>query len=120
MAQILTKAILNSITNVLYTGATIAFYSVSPAGGETLITTLTEGFTFAGMQWANRGGDSSDVKVWLAGDANITPAQLKISGMVIVTGNGITKKYKIAELLQQQQIGAGYVLRLKPLVGAAG
>ena len=118
--QILTKTILNTIANLLYTGATVSFYSVTPTGGETLIVTLTEGFAFAREAWTRREGESSSVKLWVAGDASVTLAQLKISGVCVITANGVTTRYAINELLQQQQIGAGFVLRLHPQKGAAG
>jgi hypothetical protein len=115
---ILTKAILNSITNTLYTGATVAFFSVSPIAGETPITTLTEGFAFARSHRGSQGTDSSSVNLWLAEDATITRAQLNLAGVVVITGNGVTTRYKITELLPLQQIGGGYVLRLSPQKGA--
>jgi hypothetical protein len=118
MKPLLSKNRLNRISRALYGGAQVVFYSVTPAAGETLITTLTEGFAFARARRGSQGSDSSSVNLWLAGDAAITRAQLKVGGVVVITANGVTTKYKIAELLQQQQLGAGYVLRLKPLIGA--
>src|SRR5262249_405932 len=117
---ILTKTILNSITNTLYTGASVAFYGVTPTGGETPITTLTDGFTFVRERRAGQGSDGPGVKLWLAGDAAITPAQIKVGGVAVITANGVTTRYAISELLPQEQIGAGYFLRLLPQKGAAG
>src|SRR5262249_42613034 len=117
---LLTKTILNSITNTLYTGATVGFYSVTPTGGETLITTLTDGFPFVGERRAGPDRDGRGVKLWLAGDASITLAQLKVGGVAVITANGVTTRYGISELLPQEQIGAGYFLRLLPQKGAAG
>lgn len=120
MIKLLTKNRLNKMTRTLYGIATVAFYSISPSAGETLITTLTEGFVFVRERRGGQKSDGSGVKLWLAGDASITRAQLKIGGVVVITANGVTTRYVITELLQQQQIGAGYVLRLKPQTGAAG
>src|SRR5262245_40293073 len=120
MAQILTKATLNTIAAQLYTGATVAFYTVMPTVGETLITTLTDGFLFVREAWAKQANDSSDVKMWLAGDASITLAQLKTAGLVIITIGSRTTRYTITELLDQQQLSAGFVLRLAPQKGVAG
>ena len=118
--QVLTKQVLNQIANLLYVGATVAFYSVTPTGGETLIATLIEGFIFARHQLARQKNESSDVQMWLAQDAAVTLAQLKSTGVVVITANGITTRYAITELLPQQQIGGGFVLRLSPQKGAAG
>jgi hypothetical protein len=117
MAELLTKAILNTITNTLYPGVTAAFHSLSPTAGETLIVTLTEGFTFAREREVSR---ESAVKMWIAADANITPAQIKIAGVVVITANGQTTRYALIKLLTLQQVGAGYMLRLTPQKGVGG
>src|SRR5262245_1590459 len=120
MAALLTKSILNSIANTLYTGATVAFYSVTPTGGETLITTLTDGFLFTRSPRTSRDVEESDVNLILAGDASITQAQLKIAGAAVVTIGSSSTRYRVSTVLPMQQLGAGYVLRLSPQKGAAG
>jgi len=117
---LLTKAILNSITNALYVGAAIAFYSVSPTAGEVLITTLTEGFVFVRERKAGAEIDGSGVTAIIAGDASITPTQLKVAGVAVITIGSSTTRYAIVKCLPQQQLGAGYILRLAPQKGAAG
>jgi hypothetical protein len=117
MGAILTRQILNSITNVLYAGAKVAFYSLSPTLGEVLIATLTDGFTFTR---ARQSIEDGSVKLWLAQDVALTLAQIKTSSVVELTANGITTRYAVTSLLSQQQLGAGFVLRLAPQKGAAG
>lgn len=118
--QVLTKQVLNQIANVLYQGAQAAFYSVSPTGGEALIATIIEGFVFSRQAWGRQKNESSDVRLWLAADAAVTLAQLKTAGVVLITVGLQTTRYVITELLPQQQIGGGFVLRLSPQKGASG
>ncbi len=109
------------MTRALYGAATIVFYSVTPAAGETEIATLKSGFTFVREPRAMKaiGGFGAGVTLLLAADAGISRSQLNIGGAVAITVNGLTTRYAIVELLPQQQIGAGYVLRLMPQKGAA-
>jgi hypothetical protein len=118
---LLSNTRLNKINRTLYgRGVQVAFYSVTPIAGETAIATLTSGFTFVREPRAMKtvGGFGSGVTLLLAADAGISRSQLNVGGAVALTINGVTTRYAISELLPQQQVGAGYVLRLMPLQGA--
>lgn|SRR5262245_49143808 len=120
--KLLTKRRLNKINRTLYGGATVVFYSVTPTAGETALATLTDSFAFVREQRAVRsaGAIGPGVTLWLSADAGITRSQLNVGGAVAITVNGVTTRYAISELLPEQQIGAGYVMRLIPQKGAAG
>lgn len=121
MRPLLSENRLNKITRSLYgRNVQAVFYKVTPAAGETAIATITSGFTFVRERGAGQGVDGSGVKMWLSKDAAINVSQLRIGVAVALAIDGVTKRYSIAELLPMQQLGAGYVLRLKPLQGATG
>src|SRR5262249_48189270 len=104
------------MTRTLYGSAQVVFYSVTPTAGESAIGTLTDGFAFVREPRAVRsaGAIGPGVTLWLSNEAAITRSQLNVGGAVAITINGLTTRYAISELLPQQQIGAGYVLRLIP------
>jgi hypothetical protein len=110
---------LNRITRTLYgRGAQVVFYKATPAAGETAIATITSGFHFQRERRAGQEIDGSGVRMWLSKDAAITRSQLNPGGVVALTVDGITTRYKIGELLPMQQLGSGYTIRLEPLTGA--
>lgn len=121
MNALLTKSRLDALRRALYgPNVQATFYKVTPALGETQIATITSAFHFQREQRAGQEIDGSGVKMWLSSSALITRAQLKIGATVTLTVEGITTRYVIGDLLPMQQIGAGYVLRLKPQNGATG
>lgn len=118
MNALLSKSRLNRIRRQLYgRGAKMTFFKVTPSVGETEIGSVTTGFTFVRERRAGQEIDGSGVKVWLAEGA-ISRSLLHVGAVAVVTVNNRTFRYKISELLPQQQIGAGYVMRLSPLQGA--
>lgn len=96
------------------------FKKVTPTAGETEIGRITSGFHFQREQAAGREIDGSGVKFWLAKDAAIESSSLHIGAVVDISVNGRTTRHSIASLLPMQQMGSGYVLRLRPLQGATG
>lgn len=119
MRPLLTKSILNQITRQLYGQITLVFYRVTPAEGEQELARTSQGVTFV-REEPGGGRDGSGVKVWLSTDAGISRTLLKKGAVVGLTINGNTTRYVIDQFLPQQQLGAGYVLRLLPQTGAAG
>jgi hypothetical protein len=120
MKTLLSKNRLNLITRTLYgRGAKTVFYKVTPTIGETIIATITGGFTFVREQRAGQEIDGSGVKFWISASV-IDRATLSNAAAAEITANGVTTRYAISDLLPQQQLGAGYVLRLKPQKGATG
>lgn len=65
MKALLSKTRLNRINRALYGRATAVFYKVTPAAGETIIATLTGGFTYVRERRAGQEIDGSGVKLWL-------------------------------------------------------
>lgn len=98
------------------------FSTITPTAGEVEIGRIRSGFSF--VRERTRGADINvmgvGVQLWLSADAAIDPSKLKIGGVVALTVNGQTLRYSIDQLLPQQQLGAGYILRLTPLQGATG
>jgi hypothetical protein len=118
MKTLLSKSVLNRINRTLYgSGAKVVFYSVTPSAGEQEIGQIVQGFTLVREQ-RTQGRDGTSVKMLLAHDAGITRDTLDRAASVAVTIDNKTTRYAIDELLPQQQIGAGYVLRLMPQKGA--
>jgi hypothetical protein len=117
MKPLLNNRILDKMRRTLYgRNVEAVFYGVTPEDGEVEIGRITNGFNF--VREPAKEDNNGKVKFWLVGDASITRSQLNLGGVVVITANGITQRYKITELLQQQQIGGGYVLRLSPQKGA--
>jgi len=118
MKTLLAKSRLNKINRTLYgRNVQAVFYKVTPSDGEVEIGSITGGFSVIREQ-RGPGQDGTGVKMVLATDTEIDRDQLHVGGAVALTINGQTLRYSIDELLPQQQIGAGYVLRLIPLTGA--
>lgn len=117
MKPLLTKAVLNKMNRTFYGDAKVVFYGVTPADGEQPIGQITQGFMLVREQKA-AGRDGQGIKMILAVDAAIGRETLDRAASLEFTANNQTTRYKIDELLPQQQIGAGYVLRLLPQKGA--
>lgn len=119
MNLLLTKARLNTLRQRIYgSNVQAAFFKVTPTLGETAIGTITDGFYFQRERRAGQEIDGSGVTFWLSSSAAINRSQLTLGGVVALTVDGITFRYKIATLLPMQQIGSGYTMRLSPLRGA--
>src|SRR5262245_21911067 len=113
---LLNNRILNRMTRALYGRAEAVFYSVTPADGEVEIGRITSGFTFDRERLTETRG--AGLKLWLADDAAIDRSQLHVGAVVELIVGDRSTRYSIDLLLSQQQLGAGYVLRLSPLQGA--
>jgi len=120
MNALLSKRRLDEIRRRLYgANCRAVFYKITPQAGETPMATITDGFLFVRERRAGQEIDGSGVKFWLASDM-VDESLLRVGAAVALTVNNQTLRYKINELLPQQQVGAGYVMRLAPLVGATG
>lgn len=117
--QLLSKTQLNTIRQHLYGPSVEAvFYKIVPATGPVEIGRITSGFTFVRERRAGQEIDGSGVKLWMSADAGIDRSLLQLGARVDLVIKDRTMIYKISDLLPQQQIGAGYVLRLSPQKGA--
>jgi len=117
---LLSKSRLDTIRRRLYgPNVQVTLYRVTPAQGETEIATITSGFLFVRERRAGQEIDGSGVKFWLAAEV-IDRETLSIGSSLALTINGVATRYRISDLLPQQQVGAGYVLRLSPQRGATG
>src|SRR5262249_19891558 len=121
MTPFLSKKRLDRINQALY-GRNIKamFYKVTPADGEVEIGAITSGFSVVREQRTRTGDIGAGVKMLLSADANIDRSQLHVGAAVELIVDGRSTRYSIVELLPMQQVGSGYVLRLKPLMGATG
>ena len=95
----------------------LVFYGVTPEAGESEIKRLTSGFNF--VREPQKEDGNGPVKMWLAA-GTIDRESLRIGGACKLIIDGIESHYSINELIPQQQVGAGYVLRLTPTTGATG
>jgi hypothetical protein len=120
MKSLLSKSRLDKMRRVLYGRSVEAvFYGVTPEAGESEIGRITSGFHFL-RERAKEGDDNGRVKFWLSTDAAIDREDLRVGAAMALIIDGRESRYSIHELLPQQQIGAGYVLRLTPKTGATG
>lgn len=120
MITLLTKSRLDTMRRALYgSNVKAVFYRATPAAGETEIASITSGFHMVREKKAGRDIDGSGVKMWLAAGM-VERSSLKIGAVCALTINGVTTRYSVGDLLPGQQIGSAFVLRLKPLTGAAG
>jgi hypothetical protein len=118
MSALLDRQTLDQIRRNLYgRNVEAVFYGVSPEEGEYEIGRVTSGFNFV-RERANEDGNGK-VKLWLS-EGLIDRELLHIGGAMALIIDGISTRYAIDELLPQQQIGSGYVLRLTPTTGATG
>ena len=92
------------------------FYSVTPEDGEQESARITSGFHFVREKASS--GDNGKVKLWLSSSANERREHQHVGQAMALVIDGRESRYAIEELLPQQQIGAGYVLRLTPRTGA--
>ena len=117
MKSLLKNSVLDRMRRALYgRNVEAVFYGVTPEAGEQVIGKITRGFNFSRERAKEE--NNGKVKFWLSADAGIDRDQLRIGGAVELIVDGQSSHYSIHELLSQQQIGAGYVLRLAPTTGA--
>jgi hypothetical protein len=118
MKPLLSKSRLDKMRRALYgRNVEAVFYGLTPAEGEQIIGRITGGFNFV-REKAQEDSNDGKVKFWLSADANIDREDLHIGAAVALIIDGRESRYSIDELIPQQQIGAGYVLRLSPTTGA--
>jgi hypothetical protein len=119
MKPLLSKSTLDRMRRTLYgRGVEAVFYGITPEAGETEIATITTGFHFQREKELAEGSNGK-VKMWLSADA-VDRSLLHVGAAMALVIDGHSSKYSIDELIPQQQIGAGYVLRLRPKTGATG
>jgi hypothetical protein len=113
---LLSKSTLDKMRRALYgRNVEAVFYGITPEAGETESARISSGFTF--VRERSNDGENGKVKFWLVEGA-VDRDLLKTGAAMALVIDGRESKYAIDELLPQQQIGAGYVLRLKPTTGA--
>jgi hypothetical protein len=117
MKPLLSSTRLDKMRRTLYgRNVTAVFYGLTPEDGEQEIGRITSGFNF--VREKAKEESNGKVKFWLSADANIDREQLHVGAAMALIIDGRETRYSLDELLPQQQIGAGYVLRLSPLQGA--
>ncbi len=113
---VLQAADLNQMRRELYgRSASLVFYSVTPAQGEQQIATLTSGW----HAWRKSGrGDqvvSGAVTIALARSAQIEIDAIRKSATADLIINSQIKRYRVVEVTETQQLGAGWIIHCEPL-----
>ena len=116
VTPLLNASVLNSMRTYLYgRGASLTFYTVTPAAGETQIGAINSDWYAQRKSRTSDGGVSGAVTVWLAESANVSIDDLRSNASVALTINGQVRKYRVAEITEMQQLGSGWVLHCEPL-----
>lgn len=111
--NILNASTLNQMRGALYgQSATLTFYKMTPANGETEVFTTRNGWH---AQRDNRA-DSAQVKIWMSSEvAPITlDHNLHTGAKVVIETNGRRQAYRISALRPMQQLGSGWILTCDP------
>lgn len=107
---------LNIMRTALYgAGASLTFYTMTPAAGETEVFTTTRGW-YAQRAKEKESDASGAVKIWMASDVTEWPLDehLHSGGKITITAGGRVQAYRITEVKSMQQLGSGWVLRCDP------
>lgn len=119
MTLLFTKADLDALRRDLYgADAEIAFYRVTPGEGETSIGRLSDGWHAHRMPRALRlssGFPVGSVILNLAADLSVNVEDLRENAVVEIVAAGPTRRYKVIELTETQQLGGGWVIVMDPL-----
>lgn len=115
--NLLNAATLNTMRTALYGGsATLTFYKVTPAAGETEIFSTAQGW-HAQRDNATTSDRSGNVNIWLS--AEVTPwktdSKLHVGTKVTITANGRSQSFRVASLKTMQQLNSGWVLNCQPM-----
>jgi hypothetical protein len=106
---------LNQIRGDLYTSASLTFYKVTPSAGETQIATLTSGW----VSWRKNRKLISEVggavTIAIAYSTGVDINALRENAAVDLTINSQIKRYRVAEITETQQLGAGWILHCEPM-----
>lgn len=101
-------------------GAEIAFYRITPDAGEVEFARLTSGWHATRMQRAMRiksGFPPGAVSLHLAPTVNLAIDDLRENAVMDLIMGGLTRRYKVVELTETQQIGGGWAVVIEPIEG---
>lgn len=114
---LITPNILNQMRTTLYgRNASLTFYTVTPAAGETALGSPILRDWYA--QRKSRKGEhglSGALTIWLAGAAPVDIDDIRDNAVVSIEINKQTRRYRVKEITEMQQIGSGWVLHCEPL-----
>lgn len=119
MIQALTAQQMDNVRTAMYgRSARLTFYTVTPADGEAELAALKSGWHAYGLaDKASRAAADvvGAVKCFLAAGVNLSIDDLRGNAVADLTIGKRTRRYAVADLKEQQQLGAGWVLILTPM-----
>lgn len=116
MRPLLDARILNTLRTALYgASASLTFYTMTPAAGETQVFTTQRGW-HAQRASEKESDVSGQLKIWMSADVTEWPIDERIhtGGKVVIEANGRTQSYRISEVRTMAQLGTGWVLKCDP------
>ncbi len=119
MTLLFTKADLDSLRRDLYgADAELVLYRVTPGEGEAEIGRLSDGWHAHRMPRAMRvssGFPVGSVALHLAADLSVDVEDLRENAVAEIVTGGLTRRYKVIELTETQQLGGGWAIVMDPL-----
>ncbi len=112
MDALLNVKTLNTMRRALYgETASLSFYTVTPAAGETLLFTSKSGWHAA------RETSSQRVTIWISKDATDDQlrTQLHVGGKLQIKTQFRRQSYRISEVKTMAQLNTGWVLMCDPI-----
>lgn len=98
-------------------GAVLKFFSVTPTAGEVEITSLMRGW----CPWRKfrSGFDASGaVTIVVSKQASIQVDQLRSNAVMEIITGGQTRRYRVVEVTETQDLRSGWVLHGEPTKGS--
>lgn len=115
MRPLLNVRVLNQLRRTMYAqSASLTFYTMTPATGETPVLALTNGWY--AQRNDRKSASSQTVTIWIARGATEADldSDLHTGAKVTITTSGRTQSYRISSVLPMAQLGAGWVLECDP------
>lgn len=107
---------LNSLRRDLYgRDCEIAFYKITPSAGETEIARFSTDWHLWRLPRATGEAATGAIKIMLTTSAAVAVEHLRLGCVVDVVLGANTKRYKVVELTETQQLGGGWVLVCDPI-----
>ena len=116
MAQaspILTARDMDSMRAVMFGSATLTFYSVTPSAGESELFSLSKGWMVGRKKQGSEPSGSMTLIVSREMDLDVD--QLRENALVDLEKRGETKRYRVVEVTETQDLNSGWVLHVEPI-----
>lgn len=116
MMPVFASGDLNALRRDFYgTDCEIAFYKLTPAAGETEMARLTTDWHLWRLPRASSEAAPGAIKLMVATTAAVDVESLRRGCVVDVVMGEKTKRYKVVELTETQQLGGGWVMICDPI-----